>query len=334
MNPPRASVFVLGALALGYVVAQNRKRKRFLDTTHSPFTAQSTAEDVTEGMDLFGKTYLVTGSNSGIGLETVRVLTLRGATVVAAGRTEDKVKEAIQSFVGKEGGNGQVIPLACELSSPESVKQFVAKASKYQYDAILCNAGVMMLPELELVHGLEKQFFTNHIGHFMLVTGLLGSLKSDGRVVLVSSSGNDLAPKAGIEFDNLDGSKGYSPMTAYGTSKLANVLMAWALTDKFQGTSKTAISLHPGVIQTNLQRHVSPVFNLLLPYVAPLFFESLKTIPQGAANQVFAAVHPNAKLAKTTHYLVNTQEHQVHPATSKDLANKLWNFSEEVVSKF
>ncbi|KAH9256088.1 hypothetical protein BASA81_005864 [Batrachochytrium salamandrivorans] len=330
----RSSIlFALSAVLAAVLFASVKltRTQRFLGTTKSPFTFHSTAEEVTEGIDLSGKTYLVTGSNSGIGLETVRVLVLRGATVIATGRTEDKVREATKSL--PLGKGGKIVPLECELSSPESVKQFLTKAIKYQYDAIICNAGIMALPKLELVHGLEKQFFTNHMGHFLLVKGLLGSLKDDGRVVMVSSGANDMAPTVGIDFDNLDGSKGYNPLTAYGQSKLANVLMAWELAEQFKGTGKTALSLHPGVISTNLARHVDSWTMTVLRIVMPLFVESSKTIPQGTATQVFAAVHPNAKLANTTYYLVNTQEHLVHPAGNKQLANKLWKFSEDIARK-
>src|SRR5690606_36016408 len=129
----------------------------------------STAEQVTDGLSLDGKTILVTGCNSGIGQEACRVLALRGALVLGTARTQEKAAAACAAFPGK------AIGYACELSDPASVRGCVAavQAAGHQLDAIICNAGIMMLPKLEKAHGYELQFFTNHVGHFMLVTGLI-----------------------------------------------------------------------------------------------------------------------------------------------------------------
>jgi NAD(P)-dependent dehydrogenase (short-subunit alcohol dehydrogenase family) len=127
----------------------------------------STAEQVTEGLSLAGQTILVTGCNSGIGQEACRVLALRGALVLGTARTKEKAAAACATFPGK------AIGYSCELSDPSSVRRCVAavKADGHRLDAIICNAGIMMLPKLEKSHGYELQFFTNYIGHFMLVTG-------------------------------------------------------------------------------------------------------------------------------------------------------------------
>ena len=134
----------------------------------------STAEQVTQGLSLAGRTILVTGCNSGIGQEACRVLALRGALVLGTARTQQKAAAACAAFPG------QAIGYVCELSDPASVRGCVAalKASGHRLDAIICNAGIMMLPQLQKAHGYELQFFTNHIGHFMLVTGLLKQLSS------------------------------------------------------------------------------------------------------------------------------------------------------------
>jgi WW domain-containing oxidoreductase len=173
----------------------------------SGFSYGSTAEEVTAGLSLAGKTILVTGCNSGLGLETLRVLALRGAHVIGTARNEDKARQACQSISGKTTG------LACELAEPASVRACVAAVKRLdlRLDAIICNAGIMALPKLRQAFGYELQFFTNHIGHFILVTGLLETLAEDGRVVMVSSMGHRSAPAQGIEFDNLSGEKGYRP---------------------------------------------------------------------------------------------------------------------------
>ena len=160
----------------------------------SGFGYASTAEEVTAGLDLTGKHILITGVGSGLGWESARVLASRGATILAAARTETKAAEACRGF----GRNA--VPLACELSDPGSVRACVetVQRSGTILDAILCNAGIMALPRRELRCGQELQFLTNHVGHFLLVTGLLGRLAPNGRVVLLSSDAHTMAPKSGI----------------------------------------------------------------------------------------------------------------------------------------
>jgi NAD(P)-dependent dehydrogenase (short-subunit alcohol dehydrogenase family) len=188
----------------------------------------------------------VTGCNSGIGQEACRVLALRGALVLGTARNREKAAAACATFPGKAIGYG------CELSDPSSLRGCAAavKADGYRMDAIICNAGIMMLPKLEKSHGYELQFFTNHIGHFMLMTGLLEQLTDESRVVMLSSEGHRSAPVEAIEFDNLSGDKGYKPLTAYGQSKIANLLFAKELQRRFAGTKKTAYAVHPSVVDT------------------------------------------------------------------------------------
>ena len=130
----------------------------------------------------------------------------------------------------------------------------------------------MALPSLELVHGYERQFFTNHIGHFLLVTELLSELTEKARVVMLSSGAHTMAPKAGIEFDNLAGQRSYSPWKAYGQSKLANLLFAKQLAKRLanEGSTVTANSLHPGVIMSGLQRNMPAVQRLSMAIAAPI----------------------------------------------------------------
>jgi WW domain-containing oxidoreductase len=146
----------------------------------------------------------------------------------------------------------------------------------------------MALPKLERAYGYELQFFTNHIGHFILVNALLDALTDTGRVVVVGSEAHRRAPEGGIEFDNLDGSKGHRPWRQYGQSKFANLLFAKELARRFKGTGRTADAVHPGVIRTHLTRHI-PLTGLIESLVAPLF---LKSIAQGAAGQVYLATRP------------------------------------------
>ena len=294
-------------------------------TGPSGFGYGSTADDVCAGLDLAGKTILLTGCNSGLGEETMRALASRGARIIAAARTVDKARSASASV------RGEVIPVACELSEPESVRACVAqvKATGHRLAAIICNAGIMALPELHTQHGWELQFFTNHIGHFILVTGLLDSLADDGRVVMVSSGAHFNAPPEGILFDNLDGAKGYKGWTFYGQSKLANLLFARELGKRLEGTGKRANALHPGVIATNLARHMNPIARIGLALGKPLV---LKTIPQGAATQVWAAVHPDAGALNGEYLKDCNVAKSSRQGRDMELAAKLWKKSEEIVS--
>jgi len=291
----------------------------------SGFGYGSTAEQVTEGLSLAGKTMLVTGVNAGLGHEALRVLALRGARVVGTARTLEKARAACEAV------QGDTIPLACELSDPASVRACVEEVKRrgLQLDVILCNAGIMALPKLEKAHGIELQFFTNHIGHFMLVTGLLGQLTETGRVVMLSSSAHTMAPKEGIEFDNLDGAKRYGDWRNYGQSKLANLLFAKELSRRFAGTKKTANAVHPGVISTNLGRHM----NAFMTATFSLFgWIALKSIPQGAATEVYVATSP-ALAGVTGQYFADCNVAKSRPdADDAELAKKLWEVSEKLVA--
>src|SRR5207253_3032816 len=239
---------------------------------------------VTEGLSLAGKTVLVTGAGSGLGTETVRVLVKRGARVLATGRNVESVKKACGAF-----GDG-VAPLECELSKPASVRACVEAVKREpRLAAIISNAGIMALPKLEQSCGYELQFFTNHMGHFLLITGLLDRLDDGVRVVCVSSEAHRNAPKDGVEFDNLSGEKGYSAWKAYGQSKLCNILFTKELSKRLAGSGKTANSVHPGVIATNLGRSMPAFMRGALASAKPLF---LPTVPEGAAAQAIVAPHP------------------------------------------
>ncbi len=292
----------------------------------SGFGYGSTAEQVTEGLSLEGKTMLVTGCNSGLGQEAMRVLALRGARVVGTARTQEKAKAACDAV------KGQTVPLTCELSDPASVQACVeaVKSQGIKLDAIICNAGIMALPKLEKAHGYELQFFTNHIGHFILVTGLLEQLTEAGRVVMLSSDAHLQAPKGGIQFDNLDGSKSYSDFRAYGQSKIANILFAKELARRFAGTKKTANAVHPGVIQTNLARHVNPFIAFALAVAEPLL---MKSVAQGAATEVYVATNPKLSDVSGQYFVNSNVAKPRSDANDEALAKKLWEVSEKIVAE-
>lgn len=294
------------------------------------FGAGTTAEGVTAGLSLEGKNVFITGCNSGIGKETARVLAMRGARILGTARTHAKAAEAL-AFIGATKSRG----FACELADPASLRACVAAVHSdgAKLDAIICNAGIMALPTLQQAFGVELQLFTNHIGHFILVTGLLEKLADDGRVVMLSSSAHRRAPAVGIELDNLSGARNYAPWTAYGQSKLANLLFAKELARRFAQTGetkRTANAVHPGVIATNLTRHMNPVARGVWSAAAPLL---LKNEQQGAATTCYVAVHPQVASTSGEYFAdCNVAPHR-KIADDVELATKLWTASEEIVAR-
>ena len=288
--------------------------------------ARATAESITEGIDLTGKTALVTGVNSGIGTETMRVLSLRGARVIGTARTLEKAQEACQSI------DGETLPLACELTDQNSIRQCakdIFDSNINSLEIIVANAGIMALPKLEQVEGIEKQFATNHLGHFLLLNEVLPLIgkESPARVVMVSSAAHAQAPAVGIDFDNLSGERGYSGFRAYGQSKLANVLMANEL-NKYLPEGSTANSVHPGVIATNLGRHMQgPMTWALGLFMAPFMI----TVPQGAATSCYVATHPDVEGVAGKYFSNCKQVRSSRQSQDAQLAERLWAKSRELV---
>jgi WW domain-containing oxidoreductase len=289
----------------------------------------TTAEEATAGCDLTGKTVLVTGCNSGLGLQTIRALGLRGARVLATARTVEKARDACI------GLKGDFLPLACELSDPASVRACVAavKSGAAPLDAIIGNAGVMAIPKPQQKFGWELHLFTNHIGHFILVTGLLDRLAPAGRVVVTASRAHHRAPAIGIDFDNLSGERGYAPMKAYGVSKLANILFTRELARRLGKGGKpgqTANALHPGVIATNITRTIPSLAQLAMRALAPLM---LKTIPQGAATQCYLATSPAVAQITGGYFSDCNPEETTAAGRDMAMAARLWQESEALVAR-
>ncbi len=290
----------------------------------------TTAEEVTAGLDLSGKTALVTGCNSGIGYETMRVLALRGAHVLGAARTPEKAKTACDSV------EGQTTPVVCELTEFDTI---VACAETVQamdtpIDMLILNAGIMALPELEQVNGIEKHFVVNHLGHFILADRLLKQVKAapQGRVAVLVSGRYRSAPADGIQFDDLSGeSWEYDPTVAYGHSKLANGLFSLELARRLEGTNATSNSIHPGVIMTNLGRHM-PGYVLVLARLIGWAF--MKSVGAGAATTCYVAAHPDIEGISSLYF-----EHcnPVAPGgnmENTEMAAKLWTVSEELTQGY
>ena len=297
----------------------------FASAGPSGFGYGSTAEQVTAELSLQGKTILVTGCNSGLGLETMRVLALRGARVAGTARTREKAQAACNSVAG------ETLPFACELSEPTSVYACIAavKAAECKLDAIICNAGVMALPKLEKAYGYEQQFFTNHVGHFILVTGLLDRLTESGRVVMLYQRFARARPEGRHRVRQPRWLQRYDGWKNYAQSKFANVLFAKELARRFDGTKKTANAVHPGVIATNLGRHMNPMVWGVYSAVGPLF---LKTVHQGAATQVYVATSPALDGVSGEYFADCNVAKARRDTNDAALAKKLWEVSEKIVA--
>ena len=252
------------------------------------FGAESTTDDVLKGADLTGKRILVTGASAGLGVETIRALKSHGATMVGAARDLDKARRALGG-AGVEGIELVEVDLASLASVRAAADALVAKGAKF--DVIIGNAGVMACPQGKTADGFETQFGTNHLGHFVFINRLAPLLNSPGRVVMLSSSGHRICD-VNIDDPNFE-STPYTPWTAYGRAKTANALYATGLDNRLKARGIRATAVHPGGIQTELGRHLTPDSIKELMSMRGPDAPKFKSIPQGAATSVWcAAVAP------------------------------------------
>jgi NAD(P)-dependent dehydrogenase (short-subunit alcohol dehydrogenase family) len=293
------------------------------------FGAGSTAEEVTRGLSLEGKTVLVTGSTSGIGFESARVLALRGASVIATARSAEKADGVARALRGSSTG------LACDLADPASIRACVSELRRrdIRLDAIICNAGIMAPSGLATVHGYESQFFVNHIGHFILVTGLLDGLADRARIVVVSSEAHRFAPRGGIDWDNLRSEKSSGPMRGYSRSKFANLLFAKELARRLAGTGKTANALHPGIVAaTDIFRGMAlaQIGRAYWPRVMTALVA--KTIPEGAATSCYVAASPLVEGLSGQYFSDCNIARPRADADDPAPAARLWKLSETIAA--
>jgi NAD(P)-dependent dehydrogenase (short-subunit alcohol dehydrogenase family) len=289
----------------------------------------TTAAEAVEGVDLSGKAALVTGVSAGLGVETARALRSAGAQVVGAVRDLDKASSALAA-AGVEG----VELVALDLADLESVRACAKEvvSSCDGLDLLLNNAGVMAPPLQRTAQGYELQLGTNHLGHFVLTNGLATLLRPGARIVNVSSRGH---LRSGMRWHDphFTDASAYDKWVAYGQSKTANVLFTVELERRYGGTGIHAYALHPGVILTELGRHLTPEDSAGLATRLPVF----KTIEQGAATSLYAAVSPELE-GRGGLYLEDCHVADVTPgdgsagyapwAMDGDEAIRLWEWSE------
>ena len=260
----------------------------------TPYSAQTTADDIVAGLDLTGQRIVVTGGASGIGLETARSLAGAGAEVTLAVRDLAAGRQAAALLMG-ETGSKQVLVAPLDLADQTSVRSFVASWHG-PLDVLIDNAGLMAAPLMRTPEGWEMQFATNHLGHFTLATGLRGALATaartsgQARVVSVSSSAH---LRSGIDFDDIHFRvRPYDAWLAYAQSKTANVLLAVEGSRRWADDGITINALMPGAIRTGLQRYVSDSELDRMRAATGSSAPGWKTPQQGAATSVLLAVAP------------------------------------------
>lgn len=268
------------------------------ETLMSTFGATSTTEDVLAGINLAGKRFLVTGVSAGLGVETARSLAAHGARVVGAARDLKKAAAAtadVRKDADANGGSFELVEL--DLASLESVRACADRLVKKgePFDVVIANAGVMATPFGHTSDGFETQFGTNHLGHFVLINRIASLIKDGGRLINLSSSGHRFS-NVDLDDPNFERTP-YEPFVAYGRSKTANILFAVAFDKRHRSRGVRAAAVHPGGIRTELARHMDP--SQLQALVDRITQEAAKegkgpfewkTIPQGAATSVWAAV--------------------------------------------
>lgn len=271
-----------------------------------------------------GSTAVVTGGNSGIGAVTVSTLALAGMKVVLCARNEESAQQTLQQV--PEWCRDNVSIQKLDLGDFDSIQQASQDiVRKYGQISVLCNnAGVMAMPTRQVTkNGIEQQVGINHVGHFMLTRLLLPSMEKNGRIVNVASTAHELTK----DDRDWDSEQSYSAWGTYGKSKLANILFAKGLQDRLNKSGRSdisSVSLHPGVIKTNLWRNTPS----LLQFATNLFAD--KTIDQGAATNVYCS-------------LVDTVEGGAYykdcavatPSTlaqGTDIREDLWSYTERVIA--
>jgi NAD(P)-dependent dehydrogenase (short-subunit alcohol dehydrogenase family) len=297
------------------------------------FGRRSTAEEVSEGLDLSGRHAVVTGANTGIGYETARVLALRGAAVTLACRDVEKAELARQRIVREGGGRtdeASLHLLRLDLAHLESVRQAASEllASERPIHLLVDNAGVMLPDRRETRDGFEAHFGINHLGHFLLTTLLLPRLRASApaRVVLVSSEALHFATLT-PELRDLDWQeRRFSGWRSYGDSKLMNVLFARELSRRLEGEGVVAHALHPGIVQTELARDQRWPMKI----VGLLTLPALKSPQRGAATTVYAATAPELAMSGGGYFADCSPANAGSKADDRDLAERLWKRSEEL----
>ncbi len=319
--------------------------------TTAAFGARSTTDEVLDGVLLSGKRILVTGASAGLGVETARALVAHGASVVGAARDLAKAEKATAPVRdAAQAGGGSLDLVELDLASLASVRACADAllADGRRFDVIIANAGVMAPPFGKTADGFEIQFGTNHLGHFVLVNRIASLLGPGGRLVNLSSAGHRFAD-VDLDDPNFETTP-YDPWIGYGRSKTANILFAVEFDRRHKADGIRAAAVHPGAIRTELSRYMKPEDSVaMLASINKANAEAglppfeYKTIPQGAATSIWAAVVADADTIGGRYcedcHVAEPQDSPglragVQPyALDAERAKALWAKSEEMVGE-
>jgi retinol dehydrogenase-13 len=283
-------------------------------------------------VSLDGKTVVVTGGNTGIGIETVKSLALMGAHVVLACRDPVKANEAMKELQRTANGKLKLEFIQLELDDKRSIENFSKEFHQRhkQLNILINNAGIMACPPWKTKDGFEMQFGVNHLGHFLLTSLLMDSLKAGApsRVVNVSSRAHI---RGTIDFSDLNWTKRrYNTYSAYSQSKLANVLFTRELNRRYEKDGVTSYSLHPGVISTELTRHMITGWKEVIAYIVyPAIWYFMKSPWYGAQTSIYCAVAPGLEKQAGKYFSDCALKTPIKEAEDDAVAKKLWDVSEE-----
>jgi NAD(P)-dependent dehydrogenase (short-subunit alcohol dehydrogenase family) len=272
------------------------------------------------------KVCLITGATSGIGRATAMGLASMGASVVMVGRDRDR-GAAVMAEIKEKSGNASVDLMLADLSSQEQIRRLAHefKEAYPRLDVLINNAGVIRSERITTADGLETTFAVNHLAYFLLTNLLLDRLKasSPSRIVNVASGEQR---NGTIDFDDLQGEKGYTGAKAYSQSKLATVLFTYELARRLQGSGVTANCLHPGVVGTNLGSGVSGVFGFVVRAMTPL----MKSPEKGAETSIYLASSPEVEASSGGYFAKKAQARSSDVSYDERIARRLWEVSAEL----
>jgi NAD(P)-dependent dehydrogenase (short-subunit alcohol dehydrogenase family) len=282
--------------------------------------------------DMTGKTVVITGGNSGIGLETAVALAGAGARTLITARDATRGADAVTAIRSRSGSE-DVELVVFDLASLASVRAGAAEILERcpRIDVLVNNAGLVLSERHETVDGYETTFAVNHLGPFLLTTLVLDRLRASApaRVVTVASTAHQSA-RRGLDFDDLQSTRGYRGMSVYGASKLANILFTAELARRLEGTGVTANCLHPGTVATGYGRDGDT--KGVLAFGLALAKPFLLTPKKGAVTSIYLASSPDVASVTGRYFVKCRVKEPSSAARDAAAAKRLWEVSEELVS--
>ena len=272
------------------------------------------------------KVCLITGATSGIGKATAMGLANMGASVVMVGRDRGR-GEAAMADIKENSGNASVDLMLADVSSQKEIRRLADEFGEAhpRLDVLINNAGVFRSERITTADGIEATFAVNHLAYFLLTNLLLDVLRAGAPSRIVNVASGDHS-NGTIDFDDLQGEKGYTGAKAYSQSKLATVLFTYELARRLQGSGVTANCLHPGVVGTNLGSGVSGVFGFVVRAMTPL----MKSPEKGAETSIYLASSPEVEASSGGYFAKKAQARSSDVSYDERIARRLWEVSAEL----